>query len=109
MQFIRESDPQLGPHADLFRKHVSAMVHVRVCVCYIWEVENHANKIQESQNTAALQTSWSFVLNKKILINPAHALSGLDPHQNSSGAAWASRASAMNPSAENTDTAPPGV
>lgn len=23
MQFIRESDPQLGPHADLFRKHVS--------------------------------------------------------------------------------------
>ncbi|OXB61873.1 hypothetical protein ASZ78_004579 [Callipepla squamata] len=23
MQFIREADPQLGPHADLFRKHVS--------------------------------------------------------------------------------------
>lgn len=29
MQFIREADPQLGPHADLFRKHVSASV----CVC----------------------------------------------------------------------------
>lgn len=24
MQFIREADPQLGPHADLFRKHVGA-------------------------------------------------------------------------------------
>lgn len=23
MQFIRDIDPQLGPHADLFRKHVS--------------------------------------------------------------------------------------
>ncbi|TKC43838.1 hypothetical protein EI555_020698 [Monodon monoceros] len=21
MQFVREADPQLGPHADLFRKH----------------------------------------------------------------------------------------
>lgn len=26
MQFIREADPQLGPHADLFRKHVSVSV-----------------------------------------------------------------------------------
>lgn len=24
MQFVREADPQLGPHADLFRKHVGA-------------------------------------------------------------------------------------
>lgn len=23
MQFVREADPQLGPHADLFRKHVT--------------------------------------------------------------------------------------
>lgn len=23
MQFVREADPQLGPHADLFRKHVN--------------------------------------------------------------------------------------
>lgn len=24
MQFVREADPQFGPHADLFRKHVGA-------------------------------------------------------------------------------------
>lgn len=29
MQFIREADPQLGPHADLFRKHVSVCVRAR--------------------------------------------------------------------------------
>lgn len=23
MQFVRDADPQLGPHADLFRKHVN--------------------------------------------------------------------------------------
>lgn len=28
MQFVREADPQLGPHADLFRKHVS----ISMCV-----------------------------------------------------------------------------
>lgn len=84
MQFIRESDPQLGPHADLFRKHVSAMVHVQMGVCYIWEGANHTSRIQEGQNTAALQTRCSFVLNKKILVNPAHALSRLEPLE----AAW---------------------
>lgn len=64
MQFIRESDPQLGPHADLFRKHVSATVHVQVWVwvCVTSEGANHTNKIQESQNTAALHTRWSSVL-----------------------------------------------
>lgn len=37
MQFIRESDPQLGPHADLFRKHVSMFVYVYICMCvYIY-------------------------------------------------------------------------
>lgn len=28
MQFIRDIDPQLGPHADLFRKHVSEKYRV---------------------------------------------------------------------------------
>lgn len=62
MQFIRESDPQLGPHADLFRKHVSATVHVQVWACVTSEGANHTDKTQESQSTAALHTRWSFVL-----------------------------------------------
>uniref|UniRef100_A0A663N8W6 Scm polycomb group protein homolog 1 n=3 Tax=Telluraves TaxID=3073808 RepID=A0A663N8W6_ATHCN len=50
MQFIRESDPQLGPHADLFRKHVSMDVCVCVCVCVhmccVWEgADRHIRKI----------------------------------------------------------------
>lgn len=32
MQFVREADPQLGPHADLFRKHVGASA------CPLWPV-----------------------------------------------------------------------
>lgn len=40
MQFIREADPQLGPHADLFRKHVSVRVDI-LRVCYICEGADH--------------------------------------------------------------------
>lgn len=77
---------------------------------YIWEGANHTKKIQESQNTAALRTSWSFVLNKKILINPGHALSGLESSSEPlRGSLGAYGASAVNPSAENTNSAPPGV
>lgn len=53
MQFIREADPQLGPHADLFRKHVSMSVCVCVCVYHIW-VGNIflMRKVCESQNSS---------------------------------------------------------
>lgn len=43
MQFIREADPQLGPHADLFRKHVSmsVCVYAHVCMCVLYMGGEH--------------------------------------------------------------------
>lgn len=42
MQFIREADPQLGSHADLFRKHVGISVSVFLVCCSLWILEGMA-------------------------------------------------------------------
>uniref|UniRef100_A0A8C0EHN7 Scm polycomb group protein homolog 1 n=1 Tax=Bubo bubo TaxID=30461 RepID=A0A8C0EHN7_BUBBB len=79
MQFIRESDPQLGPHADLFRKHVSMSVYGCVCVrgcvctrvCCVWEgPDHHTGKTWDRQDGSALY-QLEFCAKKNVLINPA--------------------------------------
>lgn len=34
MQYIRDIDPLLAPHADLFRKHVSLSINLDSAVCF---------------------------------------------------------------------------
>jgi len=67
MQFIREADPQLGPHADLFRKHVSP---VRARLLHGRGRSSRREGLGEAEERQRC-VQLGFCAEKTVLMNPA--------------------------------------